>query len=109
MKTSLLVSFLCTSLAAMKVIASAPESAKPKTYSGEITTTSEAARTITVRQGEKTRTFAVDDDTKLSTEAKASAQLEDFKMGQKKTVEYTAENDRLTALSVCDTAAKRSQ
>lgn len=75
-------------------------------YTGEVTTTSPTAHTITVRHGNRTETFRISRLTKLSIPERREAKLKDFEFGNKVTVRYHDTAKGVTAVTVQENAAK---
>lgn len=88
--------------------AAAPASTKPakaEKFAGDIKNVDPAGKSIVVAKGKEEKTFAIDDQTKI-TKGKETLKLEDLKAGMAVSVGYKKEGDKNVATSIKASAPK---
>ncbi len=110
-----LVAFVSTAIAAAppKAAGTAPAPAAPATtkpakmekFSGEVKNVDAMAKSIVVAKGKEEKTFATDDQTKI-TKGKETLKLDDLKAGTNVTIEYKKDGDKNIAATIKASAPK---
>jgi Cu/Ag efflux protein CusF len=86
----------------------APASTKPakaEKFSGEVKNVDAMAKSIVVAKGKEEKTFAIDDQTKI-TKGKEALKIDDLKAGTNVSIEYKKEGDKNIATSIKASAPK---
>lgn len=112
MRKYLLPTMVAASLVAFAIVFVSParaeeektgDSAKkprPKDYTGEVASVDAAAKTITIKKKDETKTFSLAEDAKVSTADKKEAALADIKAGDKVHLKYREVDGKLVASRV---------
>jgi Cu/Ag efflux protein CusF len=85
--------------------APAAKPAKAEKFSGEVKNVDAMAKSIVVAKGKEEKTFAIDDQTKI-TKGKEALKIDDLKAGTNVSIEYKKEGDKNIATSIKASAPK---
>ena len=85
--------------------APAAKPAKAEKFSGEVKNVDAMAKSIVVAKGKEEKTFAIDDQAKI-TKGKEALKLDDLKAGMNVSIEYKKEGDKNIATSIKVSAPK---
>jgi hypothetical protein len=108
-----LVAFVSGAIATAPPKATTPAPAAPATtapvklekFTGDIKSVDAVAKSIVVVKGKDSKTFIVDDKTKI-TKGKDALKFEDLKAGMNVVVEYKKEMDKMIAVTIKGSAPK---
>jgi len=100
-----LVAFVSGAIATAPPKATTPAPVKLEKFTGDIKSVDAVAKSIVVVKGKESKTFIVDDQTKI-TKGKDALTFADLKAGMNVVIEYKKDGDKLIAVTIKVSAPK---